>query len=164
MLASLVSQSNEPSQTCHSIVFRVLDQFLALPIDVIVKVSRAPEYLENPELKSDFMMFNDQFVKLINLHDLVRRFHSSQSNSSRLKSSRDVSTTAKQFLILTKVHAQHLSGFFVDDVPYMLDVPISSIHPFPIPTSKHISEVLSHVAILSDHKNKTIFLLNLKNI
>ncbi|MGB3493595.1 MAG: hypothetical protein WBA57_12760 [Elainellaceae cyanobacterium] len=164
MLPLLASQKNEPLQISHAMVFRVLDQFLALPLDVIVKVSQEPEALDNVELKRDFMMFNDQFVKLVNLHTLVRQFHTSQSQQNSLRSSHQVSDPSMKFLILAKVHAQYLSGFFIDAVPYMLDIPMTSVHPFPMPTNKRVGEILNHVAILPDHINKTIFLLNLKNV
>jgi purine-binding chemotaxis protein CheW len=128
------------------LIFSVGKLYVAVPLDEVVKVIRAPEIFQSGEKTLGMSYFEGNEVLVVDLHREI--FGSSGSSSG--------------YLVVLQGEAESLYGIPVAGLPIMKDVLLKIVHPIPVEyRDRDTLGVASHMVQIPINKEvQTIFLLS----
>ena len=132
--------------TTKLLIYSVGKLYVAVPLDEVVKVIRAPEIFQSGEKTLGMSYFEGSEVLVVDLYHEI--FGGSGS--------------ASRYMIVMRGEAQEFYGVPVSGLPIMKDVLLKNVHPIPREyRDRDTLGVASHmVQILIEKEVQTIFLLS----
>ncbi|MEM9215564.1 MAG: chemotaxis protein CheW [Cyanobacteria bacterium P01_F01_bin.150] len=154
-----------PLNRCKSLVFAIAHYHFALPVPTVQKIIQLNSDLEAAIKQRGFFMFAQYPVSVVDLLGVLGQ----QTKITDTAEGASVATIPVPCLLLIQANGDPQWALRVADLPKIIDIPLSSIHPIASTHPQPISQLAQYMVIVksdsvSDIPNEPIFLLDLKQV
>lgn len=148
------------TETCKSIVVKISQHLLAIPVNAVFKVIRSSLTYGSSMLGENRLIhIEEQTLPLIDLRSLLATVKPDNS----LQGALNKTTETETFFVLAKSDSGKLVALVVDEPPVLMDLPLSQIYALPASQQQSIGNIASHMAISTrQNQHLSVMLLDLQ--